>query len=608
MKSDRFAELTERLASGWNTWNVRSVLSHVLLPDGLALNLCLSDPATGAYLRESLIGRQGKDDERVTPGPRSYDGTYTDLTLSWRGIALRVQSAVDDAGELVLLITPLERGMAPPTLVVEAGLLWNRPGHGERQGDRLISCGRSIHLSVPPAADVVNIPAMTAYLACPLEDAVVVSTGGPRTVAEATEILERNRAGVLADRERYGDAGELYAAAQTCLAWDTIYDPSKDRVISPVSRIWSVGLGGWILFCWDTYFAAYIASIDNRDLAYANAIAITQERTTDGFVPNYVNGTGVSSLDRSQPPVGSWVVRELYRKYRDRWLLDLLFDDLLAWNRWWDNRRQIDDLLAWGSNPFPPRFGNYWELNGVNDRFGAALESGLDNSPMYDDVPFDADHHVLKLHDAGLNGLYIADSDALADIAAVLGRDDEATELRQRADRYRAATQRLWDSDLFYNRRTDTGDFDRRISPTNFYPLLGRAASSDQAIAMVDYHLYNPDEFWGEWVLPSIARNDPAYADQEYWRGRIWAPMNFLVYLGLRRYDLPAARSDIAARSAALLLKEWRQHGHVHENYNADTGEGCDSRSSDRLYHWGGLLATIGLIEAGFYPPPEEPL
>jgi putative isomerase len=107
--------------------------------------------------------------------------------------------------------------------------------------------------------------------------------------------------------------------------------------------------------------------------------------------------------------------------------------------------------------------------------------------------------------------------------------------------------------------------------------------------------------------MPSISRDDPGYADQMYWRGRIWAPMNFLVYLGLRNYPLDKARRDLVEKSRALLLKEWREKGHVHENYNADTGEGCDkSASSDALYHWGGLLGFIALIEEGFCPGVES--
>ena len=116
---------------------------------------------------------------------------------------------------------------------------------------------------------------------------------------------------------------------------------------------------------------------------------------------------------------------------------------------------------------------------------------------------------------------------------------------------------------------------------------------------MMAEHFYNPDEFWGEWIMPSISRNDPAYPDQSYWRGRIWAPMNFLVYLGLRLRSAHRRSADLAEKSRRLLLKEWREKGHVHENYSADTGEGCDAHNSDAFYHWGGLLGLIAFIESG---------
>jgi neutral trehalase len=308
--------------------------------------------------------------------------------------------------------------------------------------------------------------------------------------------------------------------------------------------------------------------------------------------------------------VGSIVCREIYRRYREPWFLEEVFDDLFTWNRWWVRHRRAGGLLCWGSNPYEPRADAHWERTGVDERFGAALESGLDNSPMYDDVPFDRTTHLMQLHDVGLNGMYVADCEALADIARVLGRDSAARELTRRADLFRGHLQALWHEErgIYLNRRTDSGAWSHRLSPTNFYALLGRAATQAQAERLVAEHFYSPEEFWGEWIMPSISRDDPAYPEQTYWRGRIWAPMNTLVYLGLRRYNLPQARADLAARSRALLLKEWHEHGHVHENYSANTGEGCDVRNSDRFYHWGGLLGTIAFIEAGIIEGPERPL
>jgi putative isomerase len=608
-----YAELKRHLAQGWNTWNTRSVLSHVLLPSGFALNLGLKDAASRRYLKEALIGRQGEQDEQIIPGPRTYDGGYTELSLKWQGIELLVQSAAIGE-ELVLLITPHSAHRQAPLLVVEAGMLWNRPGYvlreaqtlfgrwqeGESAAERQISVYATTGMVMEP-----YIATQTPYLALSLDQPVGISTGQRLTAEEISHLLDDRRAAQQAHAAEYGELAEAYAAIQTCMAWDTIYEPEHDRVVSPVSRIWNVQWGGFVLFDWDTYFAAYMAAIDNKELAYANAIEITREKTERGFIPNFGTVGNLKSRDRSQPPVGSIVIREIYRKYRERWVLEEVFDDLLAWNRWWVAHRQAGDLLCWGSDPFEPLADAYWEVNAVHERLGAALESGLDNSPMYDDQPFDKGTHLMQLADAGLTGMYVLDCEALADIATVLGREVEARELTERASQFRTALAQLWDEEtgFYLNRRTDTGALSSRLSPTNFYPLMAQAATQAQAERVINEHFYNPEEFWGEWIMPSIARNDSAYPEQVYWRGRIWAPMNLLVYLGLLRYDLGQARADLAEKSLALLLKEWREHGHVHENYNADTGEGCDAQSSDRFYHWGGLLGLIAFIEAGHMGP-----
>jgi glycogen debranching enzyme len=168
----------------------------------------------------------------------------------------------------------------------------------------------------------------------------------------------------------------------------------------------------------------------------------------------------------------------------------------------------------------------------------------------------------------------------------------------------------LWDEEYgFYcNRRTDTGAFSRRISPTNFYALFSPSVPKERLRRIVDGHYFNPEEFYGDWMLPSIARNDPAFPDQDYWRGRVWAPLNFLVYMALLGHDLPDVRRDLAEKSAAIFLKEWDERRHVHENYNSITGEGCDAHNSDRFYHWGALLPVIALAERGLLPGFGGPL
>lgn len=604
--------LNQRLLQGWNTWHVRSMLTHVLMPEAIAVVLGIKERRSGQYLREVLKGPRD-----VLPGFRSYDGSYTDLTVTWEDLRLQVQTGLDGE-DWVALVTPLATQKLPPLLVAEGGMLWNRPGHWTREGHalRVAAGGRQVILH--PTGAVVEDPclwATTPYVAQVLSGPAGLSSGRPRTVAEIQAILERNRVREERRLEQFGGLADVYRASSAALAWNTVYDPVKHRVITPVTRTWCDGWGGWVLFEWDSYFAAYMLSVDHPELAMANAIAITREITPEGFIPNFAAANGCKSRDRSEPPVGAWVCRELYRAHRARWFVEAVYPDLLTWNRWWwKARRNTGDLLSWGSTPYEPVCGNYWETAGVNDRFGGSLESGLDNSPMYDDVPFDKERHLLQMLDVGLNGLYVADCEALADLADVLGRPGEGDELRRRAAVVREAMKsELWDEafGLFLNKRTDTGEFSRRLSPTNFYAMLADAATPSQADRMVREHFYNPDEFWGEWVLPSIARNDPAYPEQAYWRGRVWGPMNFLVYIALRRAGMKQACRDLVVKSKALLLKGWLAHGHVCENYNAETGDTTvapGKQGGDSFYYWGGLLGTIALMEGGFYPDPDAPL
>lgn len=52
-----YASMKKNYLNGWHTWNVRSVLSHVHMPDGFALNIAFKEYREGHYLKETLIGR-----------------------------------------------------------------------------------------------------------------------------------------------------------------------------------------------------------------------------------------------------------------------------------------------------------------------------------------------------------------------------------------------------------------------------------------------------------------------------------------------------------------------------------------------------------------------
>ncbi len=609
-RSAQYAQVQARLARGWNTWDVHSVVTQVLLPEGLAIHVGMRHNTTeggDAFLGDALIGRLTPGAEVVTPGPHAWDGRYTDLRVEWKGHAWRVQSA-RDGDDLVMLASPQPSkatSALPPTIVFSVNFLWNRAGatlkHGNfieaRTGLETVPVYCACGDSADEGTNDVNVPMSGSFFAIDLVSPVGISTGKERTLPEIELAIARQEQEYREAIAAAGTQSAITDAIETTLGWDTIYEPEKQRVVSPVSRVWSVSWGGYVIFDWDTFFAATMAGIGDKDLAYADAMETLRELTPAGFVPNYARPGGWKSFDRSEPPVGAITVLGLYEKFHERWFLEDAFTPLLRWNRWWAEHRDMQGYLAWGSDG-QNRPMNL-DDNTVGTRAGAILESGLDNSPMYDTTTYDEKTHLLEYADVGLMSMYIADCDALARIAEALEKPAEAKELKDRAAQYRAKLATLWDekAGIFLNKDLHTGQMNTRLSPTNFYPMLAKAATPEQAKTMMEKHLLNPKEFWGEWVIPSIARDDPAFNDQDYWRGRIWGPMNYLVYLGLRNYDDAKVRQEFAEKSYALFLKEWKEKGHVHENYNAMLGTGDDVSSSDRFYHWGALLGYVEYME-----------
>lgn len=612
--SSEYKAVQRRLAQGWNTWDVYSVATQVLLPQGLAIHMGLEHNTTEGgddFLPTALIGRFGPGAEQVFPGPHAWNGAYTDLRVSWKGHSWRVQSA-HDGQDLVFLATPLPStpiSALPPTVVFSVNFLWNREGTAVKRSGFIethspsgelrvyCTCADQGSSSSEASQEPRNLPVSGPYFAADLTRPIAISTGRSRTLAEVNAILERQYRTYQQSLKAAPHSQPILDAIETTLGWDTIFEPSGERVVSPVSRVWSIRWGGYVIFDWDTFFAATMAGIGDRDLAYADAIETLRESTAQGFVPNYARAGNWKSFDRSEPPVGSITVLGLYQKFGDRWLLQDTFPALLRWNRWWAQHRDLDGYLVWGSDG--ENLPGNLDDSSRGTRTGAILESGLDNSPMYDSAVYDPKTHLLEFADVGLMSMYIADCDALATIADALDRTGEARELRARSAQYGRKLQTLWSSQagIFLNKDLHTGQFSHRLSPTNFYPMLARTATPAQAQIMIQKHLLNPHEFWGQWVIPSIARDDPAFKDQNYWRGRIWGPMNYLVYLGLRNYDDPSAESTFAQKSYDLFLKEWRDKGHVHENYNAILGTGDDVGNSDRFYHWGALLGYVEYLQ-----------
>ncbi len=590
--SANYTGLQKRIASGWNTWSYGSMLNQVLLPEGLSLKVNLRHAGIGTpydpnyFMNEITVDKTGL----IRPIAHTFDGAYTELIIdNWYGNSIRVQTAATGK-DIVILVTPIKYSANVQYYVeLETGFMWNRPGALKRSGEMIIAACGEQQYTIRTTGSVAETyhPYSTPYLAIKGDTTIGFYTGNKKslpaiktTIAAAKKAYENYSA-------KYGDKAEAFQGIQSVLGWNTLYDAENNRVITPVTRGWNEAWQGYVLFEWDTYFAALLFALDNKDLAYSNAIAVTNGINKLGAV-GFTQMPGGRVSDQSQPPVGSAICWMIYEKYKEKWFLEEVYQGLLSWNRWWISERKNQEFLTWGVP---------WKGTPQN----AILESGLDNSPMYEGTVLQqvGNNWLLSIADVGLNSLYVADCKSLAKIAKTLGKTNDEKELIQRAELFANKTKELWcDSiGIYLNRNLAKWEKSLRLSPTLFYPMMAGIPSQAEAKRMIEEHLYNPSEFYGEYIIPSCAMNDTSF-NNDYWRGSIWGPMNFLVYLGLKDYDKKAA-TEVAARSYAIYLKAWQDHHYVFENINSIKGviSKDDQLNCDPYYHWGALMGLMQFME-----------
>jgi len=399
------------------------------------------------------------------------------------------------------------------------------------------------------------------------------------------------------------------------LFWMILYQPGKHRLYTPAGRRWIFPQPGgtpdhWTIFEWDSFFNALEVVIESSHHAKEIVRAVLETQYPNGNIPNWRSRFG-GTPDRSQPPVGSYVVLKLFQRLGDLDFIRSAYPYLEKWHSFWKAKKDNgqfrrdgngDGLLEWGTDTeLIPQNVPPWETK-VTGKQRAMWESGQDDLPNWDEASFSPETGTLTMNCLDLNCLYTLDAWCLAQIANVLHkREDYRKYMREYQEMKDLINTYLWDdiNGFYFDRHWD-GKFSTRKAASNFYPLLARIPDQKRSLKMLK-HLMNPKEFWGDYVIPSISRDDPAYKDQQYWRGTIWPPTNYLVYQGLKAYGFDAVASEFAKRSSALFLRSWENFQICPENYDSRTGEA----GGERHQSWGPLFALIALEEYLDFAPWE---
>lgn len=308
------------------------------------------------------------------------------------------------------------------------------------------------------------------------------------------------------------------------------------------------------LFDWDMYFMGVALSYDHDGRSLASSVEnflefVNANANDRGYVPREIAPEGFWALpEMCKPFLAQAAVRASLTLHDFRWIesyYSRLADTLVFWE---DVRQSPDGLFRW--------------YNGV--------ESGTDNSPAVSDRP------AVITEGVDLACYIDREYQAMAVVAAHLGRSEDATRYEQKADALRdLIRKKMWSSKegMFFNINSRTGQFIRIKTWTDFVPLWSGVASENQARETIERHLLNPKEFWASYGVRSLAADEPLYNPSSgYWRGPIWVIANYLLMHGLMNYGYRKEAVKLAEETTRLLADDLQKTGGMNECYNPETG------------------------------------
>jgi Trehalase len=353
---------------------------------------------------------------------------------------------------------------------------------------------------------------------------------------------------------------------------------------------------------WDSAFVAMGWATFDEARGFTETERLLEGQWDDGMVPqivfhapsdDYFPGPSVWGVHHApptsgitQPPVLTTAVRHMLDGAHDRTAAEAraaaIYPRLLASHRWWERARD------------PARSGLVTVLH--------PWETGMDNSPAWDvalaRVPADpvtkvqrrdtthvdasmrprAEEYQRFIHlvdlfrgadwqpdrmlaaspfrvaDIATNAILLrAERDLLA-LAQRFGSGGDAAEIAGRVERMEAAVDRLWSArhGLFLSFDQVGGAPIETATSAGLLPLYAGAVNRERAQAMTATL-----RRWAEkvrWLVPSTAPDAASFDALRYWRGPVWAVVNWMIADGLARSG--ASDMSAALRQATLDLIE----------------------------------------------------
>ena len=262
------------------------------------------------------------------------------------------------------------------------------------------------------------------------------------------------------------------------------------------------------------------------------------------------------------PPLFAWIEYEYYRFTGDQ---SRIHRNLIEKQYLQKHYDFLENHCRFGACPKISSSYTTWQK--CDDGYAwTGWPSGMDNTPRGRDAYYNI-LWVDALAQMALSALYIA---RLAD---VIGETSLAEEYRSKyAEKCSLLNRCYFDEQdgFYYDITIKEHDFCRVATPASFWVLLAEAAPDERASRQIS-RLKEPEWFGGMVPLPTVTRNDPAFAaDGCYWRGGVWLPTSYMAVKSLEKYG----KFDLAAEISYATLNHMAE---TYKNFEPQTIWECYS-------------------------------
>ena len=346
----------------------------------------------------------------------------------------------------------------------------------------------------------------------------------------------------------------------------------------------------------------------------------------------------------TKPSLAAWAVMEVYKTTEDKAWLEEMYPKLVAYHDWWlrnrdnngngvpeygasrdkahntDNGDMLftvergnkkEELAGLDKYQEVIKSGNYDHIE-IPAQTAASWESGRDDAAAFGFIDKDqldayvanggkrSDWEVKFAQNRDKDGTLLgysllqesvdqasymfSDNQYLAQMADILGKDTDAKEFREKADKLASYINTcMFDegTGFFYDIRIEDKPLangcagkpivERGKGPEGWSPLFNKAATQENADAVVKV-MKDTSEFNTYIPLGTAALSSPAFGPDIYWRGRVWVDQ---FYFGLKGMESYGYRDDAVEMAGAFFdhADGLVGDGPIRENYNPLTGD-----------------------------------